>query len=66
MLTRKDFVAKAAEFHRVLRLAKDPERYAEVVREVDAYMRVAANSNPRFDARRFRDACGLADLPAVS
>lgn len=64
-MTRKHFEAKAAEFKRVLALVSDAERKAEILREIEAYMDIAAEVNPRFDRNRFKAACGLAVLPAI-
>jgi len=58
-MSRKDFVAKAAEFKRVLGLALHDERRAAVLAEIEQYMGIAVESNPRFDRDRFRAACGV-------
>lgn len=59
MLTRKHFVAKAAEFARVLPLCQSPERRAAIMLEIEQYMDNAKAVNGRFDSARFRAACGL-------
>jgi hypothetical protein len=59
VMTKKHFVAMAAEFRILLDSMQDAEARAAVVLTIEAFMRVAASINDRFDRDRFRSACGL-------
>ena len=58
-MSRKHFVEMAREFKAVLAAMPGPEERAAVVLTIEAFMRVAASVNDRFDRARFTSACGL-------
>ena len=58
-MTKKHFVEMARDFKAVLNAMPGPEERAAVVLTVEAFMRVAASVNDRFDRARFSEACGL-------
>jgi hypothetical protein len=60
-MSRKHFIAMAAEFKAILDSLDVPEARAGVILAIEAFMRVAASINGRFDRGRFRSACGLED-----
>ncbi len=56
-MTKKHFVAMATEFQSLLKSLYGTDARVGVVKTVEAFMRVAENVNPRFDRKRFSDAC---------
>lgn len=58
-MSRKHFVALAQQLRNVKPSTDEREQFAQWVRAVDAISAAARHFNPRFDANRFRVACGI-------
>lgn len=58
-MTRKHFVALAANLSDALDKATTPEKKAGVVMAIKAVTATCAGFNPQFDSNRFEAACGL-------
>jgi hypothetical protein len=59
IMTKKHFVAMAEEFRIILNNINSTKTMAVAIESIEAFMRVAASINGRFDKGRFRKACGL-------
>jgi hypothetical protein len=63
-MTKKHFIAMAAEFKTLWKEADENVSLMEmhgIEASIQAFIRVAKQDNPRFNAARFRVACGLED-----
>ena len=58
MMTRKDYVATADILEVLVATATD-ESFPDIQDAVDAFAEMFANDNPRFDRKRFVEACGI-------
>jgi len=58
MMTRKDYIATADILDVLVSTATD-ETIGDVLDAVDAFADMFANDNPRFDRKRFVNACGV-------
>lgn len=58
-MSRKDFVAIAAEIQRLADEADTPDKRAMLVRTAERLCVVFADLNGRFDSGRFLQACGM-------
>jgi hypothetical protein len=58
-MTKKHFVAMAAAFRNTLTNAKGADARIATIECIEGFMRVAAETNSRFDYARFRLACGM-------
>ena len=60
MMTRKDYVATADILEVLVTTATD-ESFPDIQDAVDAFAEMFANDNPRFDRKRFVEACGIVE-----
>jgi hypothetical protein len=60
-MTKKHFIAMAAEFQLLIDTVGTEQEKVGIKHSVGAFIRVAQQDNPKFDAARFRTACGLED-----
>lgn len=58
MMTRKDYVATADILEVLVTTATD-ESFPDIQDAVDAFAEMFAKDNPRFDRKRFVEACGI-------
>jgi hypothetical protein len=65
-MTRQHFEVVAATLKRQVEDAKTPEARQSVMDVIHALTQDFAEFNPRFDARRFKSACGFAILPTIN
>jgi len=58
-MTKKHFIAMAADFKTILANSDSPEAKLATRACIEAFMSVAAGINGSFDYARFRTACGM-------
>ena len=58
MMTRKDYVATADILETLVSIVSG-DNFSDVLDAVDAFADMFAKDNPRFDRKRFVEACGI-------
>lgn len=58
-MTKKHYIAIAAELQAALSLAEGKEARKSVERIAEGLANIFANDNPRFEKRKFMVACGI-------
>ena len=60
MMTRKDYIATADILEVLVATATD-ESFPDVQDAIDSFAEMFAKDNPRFDRKRFVEACGITE-----